>query len=359
MTLVLSNDEVADLLDMPSCIAVMEDAFRASAERRTGVAGRCEILTPTNRADALYSLVNMNGVIPDVGIAAIRINSDILTWPASAQGLKRVKLPAAPNNRYVGLVLLFSTVTGEPLAIYPDGVVQRMRTGATSGVAARHLARTDAHVAAVLGTGWQAGAQAMAICAVRPITQIRCYSPRAEGRRAFAKDMSATLGVEVQAVASGRDAVRGADVVLCATNSMEPVLRPDWLEPGMHISSLKRLELDRSVVDAADVVVIHSRNADAPAQIIRAAGAELARDTDAQKSSLAKAIKANEMPSLGELVLRRCGGRRNTRDITLFLNYTGLGSQFAATGAVIYRRAVERGVGRKLDTDWFTSAVPS
>jgi alanine dehydrogenase len=359
LTLVLSNDEVADLLDMPSCIAAMEDAFRASAEGRTGVAGRCEILTPTNRADAMYSLVNMNGVIPDLGIAAVRINSDILTWPASAQGVKRVKLPAAPNDRYVGLVLLFSTVTGEPLAIYPDGVVQRLRTGATSGVAAKHLARADAQVAAVLGTGWQAGAQAMAICAVRPIGQIRCYSPRAENRRVFAEEMSAKLGIEVQPVASGREAVRGADVVLCATNSMQPVLPAEWLEPGMHVASLKRLELDPSVVKAADVVVIHNRNADAPAQIVRAAGAELARDTDARKQSLTEAIKADAMPSLGELVLGRVGGRRSARDITLFLNYAGLGSQFAATGAVIYRRAVERGVGRKLDTDWFTSAVPS
>ena len=89
MTLVLSNDEVAELLEMPDCIEAMEDALRASAERRTGDAGRCEILTPTNRADALYSLVNINGVIPDFGIAAVRINSDILTWPASAQGVKR------------------------------------------------------------------------------------------------------------------------------------------------------------------------------------------------------------------------------------------------------------------------------
>src|SRR6202011_3614977 len=136
---------------------------------------------------------NMNGVIPDQGIAAVRVNSDILTWPASKHGVKRVKVPAAPNGRYVGLVLLFSTSTGEPLAIYPDGVVQRMRTGATSGLAAKYLARPDARVAALLGTGWQAGAPAMAICAVRQIERIACYSPREDGRRSFATEMSAKL----------------------------------------------------------------------------------------------------------------------------------------------------------------------
>ena len=72
------------------------------------------------------------------------------------------------------------------MAIYPDGVVQRMRTGATSGLAAKYLAHKDARVAALLGTGWQAGSQAMAICAVRQIERIACYSPREDGRRSFA-----------------------------------------------------------------------------------------------------------------------------------------------------------------------------
>jgi ornithine cyclodeaminase/alanine dehydrogenase-like protein (mu-crystallin family) len=212
---------------------------------------------------------------------------------------------------------------------------------------------------ALIGTGWQAGSQAMAICAALPIERIACYSPRQEGRRAFAAQMSAQLGIAVTAAASAREAVRGADVVLCATNSMQPMLPVDWLEPGMHVSSLKRLELDPAVAAAADLVVTHSHNADAPTQIIRADGADLARETDAQKAALAQAINEEAMPTLADIVLGRSAGRRHDRDITLFLNYTGLGYQFAATGALIYRRAMERGIGRKLDTDWFTSAVPS
>jgi ornithine cyclodeaminase/alanine dehydrogenase-like protein (mu-crystallin family) len=359
LTLLLSNEEVESLLAMSDCIEAMEHAFRTFADRRAGNAGRCEILTPTDREDALYSLMNMNGVIPDLGVAAVRINSDILTWPASERGHKRVKVPSAPNARYVGLVLLFSTTTGEPLAIYPDGVVQRMRTGATSGVAAKYLARKEARTAALLGTGWQAGSQAMAICAVRPITEIRCFSPRDENRRVFAAQMRARLGVEVVPAASAHEAVRGAEVVLCATNSMQPMLPAEWLEPGMHVSSLKRLELDTSVAMAADVVVTHSRNRDSPSQIIRAAGAELARDTDQKKAALAQAIDEDSLPTLADIALGRAAGRRSDRDITLFLNYTGMGYQFAATGALIYRLAVERGVGRMLDTDWFTSSVPS
>ena len=108
---------------------------------------------------------------------------------------------------------------------------------------------------------------------------------------------------------------------------------------------------------AADVIVTHVRKA--AAQIVRTAGADLARDTEIEKAALSKALKQDELPDLADLVLKRTPGRRSEKDVTLFLNYMGLGYQFAATGHVIWRRAQERGLGRRLDTDWFTSEVPS
>jgi alanine dehydrogenase len=355
--LLLSNEDVEALLSMPDCLAAMEDAYRELGDGRGASGVRSEILTPTTRDDGLYSLLTMAGVAPKFGIAAVRINSDILTWPQTPAGRKRVKIPAAPNERYVGLVLLFSIATGEPLAIYPDGIVQRMRVAATCGLAAKYLARPDARVAALLGTGWQAGGQAAAIAAVRPIERIRCYSPDAERRQAFAREMGEQLGITVTAAFSAREAVAGADVVMCATSSMQPVLSADWLEPGMHVSSLKRLELDASVAEAADVVVTHVRGS--PSHILRTAGADLARETETEKAALSKKLRQNELPDLADLLLGRTAGRRSDTEVTLFLNYMGLGYQFAATGHVIWRRAQERGLGRKLDTDWFTSEVPS
>src|SRR5258706_12449429 len=88
------------------------------------------VLSPTSREDALYSLLIMSGVIPRFGIGAVRINSDIVTWPVSPSGPRRVKVPAAPNERYFGLVLLFSPETGEPRAVYPDGEGERRGVGA-------------------------------------------------------------------------------------------------------------------------------------------------------------------------------------------------------------------------------------
>jgi alanine dehydrogenase len=357
MTLLLSNDDVEAALGMADCLEAMEIAYRDLGLMHGADGIRSEVLTPTDRDDALYALLTMNGVIPRFGISAVRINSDILTWPASAGGLRRVKVAAAPRDRYVGLVLLFSTHTGEPLAIYPDGVVQRMRVGATCGLAAKHLARPDACDVALIGTGWQAGAQVMAIRAVRNVERIRCYSPGAERREAFAREMQSKLGIEIIPVASARQAVSGADIVMCATNSMAPVFAAEWLEPGMHVSSLKRLELDASVAAAADVVFTHVRGTSS--RIIRTAGADLARETEQQKAALSRAIEQATRPDLSDLLLGRAPGRQTDRQITLFLNYTGLGYQFAATGHVILTRARERGLGRELDTDLLTSALPS
>src|SRR5579862_7509483 len=109
---------------MPECIAVLEEAYLELAEGRGVSRTRSDCLTPTARhAEALYGLKSMDGVVPKLGVGAVRINSDILTWPKSGNNFRRVKIPAAPGARYVGLVLLFSTDTGEPLAIFPDGVM--------------------------------------------------------------------------------------------------------------------------------------------------------------------------------------------------------------------------------------------
>ena len=357
MTLLLSNEDVEAALTMPDCLAAMEIAYRDLGLNQGGNGMRSEVLTPTGREDALYSLLTMHGVVPRFGIGAVRITSDILTWPGSAAGARRVKVPAAPGGRYTGLVLLFSTETGEPLAIYPDGVVQRMRVGATSGLAAKYLARPDAREVALLGSGWQAGTQAMAIACVRSIARMRCYSPNRERREVFARDMGEKAGVEVVVSASAREAVTGADIVLCATNSMAPVLAKEWLEPGMHVSSISRLELDADVLAAADVVVVHVR--EAASRTVRTAGTDLARDVEQKRAAQAAEVAQVHRPELADLLLNRAPGRRSDRDTTVFLNHAGLGYQFAATGHVIYRTARERGLGRELDTELFTSALPS
>ena len=101
MTLILSNSDVEKLLSMPECIAVLEDAYVELAEGRGVSRTRSDSLTPTIRSDALYSLKSMDGVVPKLGIGAVRIDSDVVTWPKQGNNMRRVKVPAAPNNRHM------------------------------------------------------------------------------------------------------------------------------------------------------------------------------------------------------------------------------------------------------------------
>ena len=191
MTLILSNDDVERLLTMPDCIEALEEAYVEMAEGRGISRQRSDCITPTSYSeDAIYGLKSMDGVVPKLGVGAIRINSDIVTNPMIGNTRRRVKIPAAPNNRYVGLVLLFSTHNGEPLAIFPDGVLQRMRVGATNGLGVKYMARKDASTIGLLGSGWQAETQLTAACVVRKITSVKCYSPNKDNCTAFAARMT-------------------------------------------------------------------------------------------------------------------------------------------------------------------------
>jgi len=355
MTLILSNDDVEKLLTMRDCIEVMEEAYAELAEGRGVSRTRSDCFTPTARADALYSLKSMDGVAPKLGVGAVRINSDIVTWPKRGNNMRREKVPAAPNNRYVGLVLLFSVESGEPLAILPDGVMQRMRVGAANGLGIKYLARENARSVGILGSGWQAGAQLMAACAVRGIETIRCFSPNPQNCEAFATAMRASLGVEVAPVGQPEEAIEGADIVMCATNSIDHIFFERWIEPGMHISSIKRPEIEAKAIKRADRVAIHW-NEPSPTHVA-AKGVVIEERVEGRGWQLAEEIDFKTLPTLPELVVGRVEGRRSDAEVTCFINNIGLGYQFAAAGSVVYRKAKELGLGLDLPTDWFTEDV--
>ena len=183
-----------------------------------------------------------------------------MTFPKKGNNIVREKVPAAPGNRWCGLVLLFSVDNGEPLAIMPDGVMQRMRVGATNGLGIKYLARKNAQTVGILGSGWQAGSQLMAACAVREIKSIRCFSPSREHREAFAKEMTETLGVEVRPVDQPEDAIAGADIAMCASSSLDAIFFEPWVETGMHMTSIKRPEIEMKALARADRIAIHNND---------------------------------------------------------------------------------------------------
>lgn len=352
--LVLNNEEIAAIIDMPTCIAAMETAYRGMSEGRGVNRRRSDTLVETGPADAgrIYSLKSMDGVSPDLGVGAVRINSDIITYPQIGGQRRRVKVPAAPGERYTGLVLLFSSDTGEPLAIFPDGVVQRMRVGAANGLATKYLARDYTPRVGIIGSGWQAGSQLMAMTSVRNVEQIRCFSPTEANRKAFAAEIGPLIGIDVEPVTSIEAAIDNADVALCATSSIEPFFQADWVRPGLHISSIKRSELHPDAVRKADRVVIHSR--DGAPILTMASGIEPPAADRPDGGALLDVLDFESAPLLADLIAGKIPARQSDEEATCFINNIGMGFQFAVIGKVVYDRALQTGAGRELPTEWFT-----
>jgi alanine dehydrogenase len=355
MTRIFSNDDVARLLTMEDCLAAMEEGYAEIGAGRAAFRTSSNIVTPTVHEGAVYALKSMDGVIPSLGVGCIRLNSDILTWKTAGGATRRVKKPAAPNNRWVGLVLLFSTHTGEPLAIFPDGVMQRMRVGATNGLAAKFMSKPDAKTVGIIGSGWQAGAQLMAVTHVRTIGDIRVFSPTRENRDAFAREWSDRLGIPVTPCGSVTEAVKGRDIVLCATSSLDTVFYKDHLEPGMHISSIKAREIDADAVNACDIKAVHMH--EPPVTIIRTHDVAIGEDKHASGVAIPDEINTKAMPNLADLITGRGTKRLRPEQTSVFLNDNGLGAQFAMCGAALYKRAVAENAGHDLPTDWFTEDV--
>lgn len=357
MTLILSNEDIEQILTMEDLVPALEEAYIELVNGRGGNRVRSDIVTPTTlRDDGLYALKSMDGVIPKFGIGAVRINSDILTFPQTGNEMRRVKVPAAPGDRYVGLVLLFSTHNGEPLVICPDGVMQRARVGATNGIAAKYMAREDATSLAVLGSGWQAGAQVTAHAAVRTLTDVRVYSPNKENRDAFAAEMSEELNLDVKSCSSGEEACKGASMVACATNAIMPVFMRDWLEPGIHIGTIRpgATEVEKAAWSSIDLFALldHDDNA----ELIYTHGVQVGEDKVGSYGVEQDDWHAS-LATLPQIINGDREGRTSDEQVSCFFNNLGMGYQFAATGYVVYNKAKEAGLGHELPTDMFTETV--
>lgn len=348
MARLLTNDDVADAVSMPAIVTALEEMYEELGRGTAFSRPRTDVHAPTATDGEYYRFKTMGGIVPSAGVYALRINSDILRWVERDGQTIQEKLPRATGERYVGLVVLFDADDGTPLAIMPDGYMQRLRVGAASAIGAKQLAPANATTFGLLGAGWQADGQMAAMTEVFDLEWVRVYSPTPASRTSFADDAEATYGVPVEAV-DDPDLVFEADVVHTATNSRSPVFSVDQLRPGMHLGSINDLEIDQRAPSFCDVTVVHSR--------IGKGGDYWTSDVDTDaipylESDHEKAPA--DHPDLGELVTGQATGRTDDDQLTFFYNNIGLGAQFAPVGALVYRAAVDNDLGRELDTDLLT-----
>lgn len=361
--LLLDNDEAKSLLDMSELIPRLEGAYRALGTGDAANAPRVDMSVPTAQSGTYHRLKTMSGSLPDDDVQAVRIDSDLLRWSTVDGTVQREKVTKGMDDDIRigaenGLVILYSTETAEPLLLVPDGQLQRFRVGATSGLAADYLAREDASTVGLLGTGWQASTQLLALDTVRDLSEVDVFSPTQEHREALADEFDERLDATVRAVDSAEAAVDGKDIIDAATNSLEPVIDPEWLEPGVHVSSVKKQELTEAVFRVADVSIVHSADQTAEHNVV-VQGAQPIPEFEVEDrwwTDTSKAVWSGIEP-LERLAAGEISGRESTDQITLFANNIGLGVQFAACCLLLYERADGTDVGEELPISWFLQDI--
>src|SRR5262249_29843979 len=292
------------------------------------------------------------GAVPSYGMACVRAGSQIIRPPSAKVDRRLYENPQAFNW---GIVILYSLETAEPLALMHEFQLSGMRVGATTGVAVDAIARKDAATLGLFGTGKQADAALEAIALVRPIKRVNVYSPSAEHRAAFVRDM-ARNGLEVIAVADPRAAVAAADIVCCATTSMKPVFDGEWLEDGQLVVSIansdatnKRSEVDRRTYERATAVIVNDWES-----VIDNDQTEL---LDPIKDGVIRQDQVHELGNLliGKATVEQPARGAGERGIIYFKNNSGLAIQFAAAGGILYKRASQQPNNKSIPTEWLGS----
>jgi ornithine cyclodeaminase len=319
--LVLSGTEIASLLPMDACIDRLDAGFRALA--------RGEAILPLRHihrdAEGRGALGLMPAWVTPLGALGVKV---ISVFPGNL---------GTPLDTHQGAVLLFEAEAGRLLAILDASAITAVRTAAASALATRVLARADARVLAVLGSGVQGRSHLEALPRVRRFTEVRLWSRDGEQAERLARWGNERLGLPVRVVPAANEAVAGADVICTATGAVTPIVEGVWLEPGAHVNAVgactpRSRELDTEAVRRSRLFT------DRTESLLHEAGDFL---IPLQAGELEASHVAGE---LGDVLIGRVPGRTNPTEITLFKSL-GIGVEDVVAAHEAYRRARETGAG--------------
>jgi ornithine cyclodeaminase/alanine dehydrogenase-like protein (mu-crystallin family) len=316
MTLLLTEADVRSLLTVPIAVEVVEESLRQQGNGEL-------VLHPRRRVK-----------LPDNALLHYMAAGD------SVHGYIGMKLYTAVRGVARFVIPLFRSTTGEMAALIEADALGQLRTGAASGVATKYLANANARTAGIIGTGYQARTQLEAVSAVRRLEHVRAFGRDPERREKFCREMSERIGVAIEAMNSGEEAVRGADILITATSATKIVLEGPWLAPGMHINAMganwpQKRELDAAAVGRAGKIVVDSieQSKMEAGDLIQAFG-----DDPSQW---------NAVQELGQIVAGKAPGRTSADQITLFKS-NGIATWDLAAAVRVYEMAVARGLGQSI-----------
>ncbi len=325
-TLILTDDEVKQLLEMPEVLNAVEGAFREKGLGKVQMPPKVYMFYKEYNGD----LRVMPSYLESLDVSAVKIVN------VHPQNKRKYGLPTV-----MAVVLLIDPKTGFPLSIMGGSWLTAMRTGAAGGVAAKYLAREDSEIICFIGAGTQARTQLMALSIVlKNIKTIKVYDLVEEASKLFADYASKIInGVKVEICDSPRDAVSNADVVVTVTPSRQPIVMSNWIGKGVHFNCIGadapgKEELDPNILLRAKIVVddmeqaIHSGEVNVP---------------------IAKGILRKDQiyGEIGEVITGIKKGRETRDEVTVFVS-TGLAIQDAVTAKLAYDKAMSKGLGRRL-----------
>jgi alanine dehydrogenase len=314
MKLYLSEEDVLACLPMSKAIELVEQAFHNLADGTAINHPRRRVILPTGSV-LHYMAAGM----------------------AEYFGLKAYSVNAKTGAHFE--VLLYRSSDGLPLANLEANHLGQIRTGAASGVATKYLAREDASVAGVIGSGFQARTQLEAIANVRRLREVRVWSRKQERREEFARHCSEKLGLNVRATETARECVEGVDIVVTATSSKVPVFESAWIAPGTHVNGTgsnwaERRELPGELVfDKAVLVAVDS------VEVAKLESGDLLIPLKESGGDIFPGVE------LSEIIAGKRPGRTNADQITVFKS-NGLAVEDISVAGYLYEEALRRGLGR-------------
>src|SRR6202521_3107517 len=315
MTLHINEEEVRSVLTMPMALEAVEVSLRKQARGEVVVQPRRRFELPKGFYHYMEAADYAGGFVAEKQYTYV-----------------------AGEIRF--LVLLYEMATGDLVAQIEADYMGRLRTGAASGVATKFMARHDARIASIIGTGGQARTQLEAIAGVRKLELARVYGRDASRREKFCADMAERLGIPAYATGSAPQAIEGADIVCTATTASHPVVTGPDIAPGMHINAIgvnhaHKQELDEAAVRRADLIAVDSieQSRQEAGDLVVAFG---------QDESKWSSVK-----TLADIVDGKIPGRSNDTAVTLFKSH-GIASWDLAVAVRVLAGAREKGLGRKL-----------
>jgi alanine dehydrogenase len=325
--LVLTRAQTESLLDLDALRGALADAMRDVSSHRASMPARIAAVVPERGL-----LAAMPAYLPGGGGLAAKLVS---VFPGNAtKGLAT----------HLGVVIVFDPDTGQPVALLDGTSITTARTAAGSALAADLLARPDARTLAILGTGVQARAHAYAMIRVRPIRRVRVAGRDAQRAASLAADLRAVLALDVEASDSYAEACEDADIVCAATHSPTPVIRREFLRPGVHVTSVgyntAGREIDSATVADA-LVVVESRDA------VRAPPPS--GSNDLRMPADEGLIGPDHIHAeVGELLAGSRPGRTSADQITLYKS-VGIAAQDVAAANLVLTAARAAGLGVEVD----------